>query len=637
MITTDEMRILLKIDGAASYTTTMTQITKATSNYQTSVGKLMATLVKIVTTGVIAKFSKQCIEAASNLQEVANVVNVTFGKTAGVVNDWAKKQAASFGLSETAAKRYLGTFGTMGKQFQFTEEQAAAMSIELTKLSGDIASFYNISDSAAAAKLKSVFTGETESLKELGVVMTQTQLEAYALTKGLNVSYNQLSEHDKVLLRYQFTMEKLAHAQGDFARTSDGYANSLRTLKLNFENLKVEVGKELLPVAAQGIAAIGNLLKAVSPYIISVARTVHLYAEAWKNASAQTKAFAKLTLGCFAAMIVIPKVIGLVRGAVRLLTIDVLTLNGALSVLGILFAALAFSELSKSVKNMKTDKATKQLEDLGASAVTSSGALDGLANSMDNLGNSSKGLETFLASFDEVNKVGGGASLMSRLVTADDLENILGASLGIENIQSQLDGLHLPTIIPEGIFTKQFWTDLGAGIMGFLDEAFFEPGEFWADWKRGFDTIIDKIQEVGDWLDEVAPKWSNFWNNAGFNIYDLTHDKNGKPNAAAGVGTLVLDSLLGANEEDKTGSFTAANGLTYAKYGLDGTLSKPYENYIRGNVQNQTATIAQPQPQAQSQPIDVTLLLDGRKIANIVTDLQNQKARSSGDLGLVGG
>ena len=639
MITTDELRILLSVNGAASYTTTINEVTNVTNKYEKSVGNLISTLAKLVSVGAIVKFGKQCIEAASNLQEVANVVDVTFGASATKVNQWAKQNAASFGLSETAAKRYIGTYGTMAKQFNMTEEQAAAMGIELTKLTGDVASFYNLDDKAAATKLKAIFTGETEGLKELGVVMTETQLNSYAMAQGWGKTTKEMSEQEKVVLRYQYTMEKLSHAQGDFARTSDGYANSVRGLKLQLENFKVEIGRELIPVAAQGIQAISGVIQTVGPAVITVARYIRYYAEAWKNASASTKNFAKIALIAFGAMKLIPIAVSFASKAFDILFVKSLTLTTGLQalagILGVIFAIAAMKKLSDSVKEM--EKASSGINTLSDSANASTGAIDSLSDSLDGLNDSSKGLETFLASFDEVNKVGGGNSLMSGLVTKDDLANILDASLGIEDLQGQLDGLHLPTIIPEGIFTKQFWTDLGAGIMGFFEEAFFEPGEFWSDWVVGFNTIIDKIQEVGDWLDEVAPKWSNFWNNAGFNVYDLTHDKNGKPKVGAGVGTLVLDSLLGANEEDKTGSFTAANGITYAKYGADGKLSKPYEDYIRSNVQSKADTATASGNVAQSQTVDVTLLLDGRKIANVVTDLQNQKARSSGNQGLVGG
>ena len=132
----------------------------------------------------LVEFGKKCLELGSDLAEVQNVVDVTFPTLSAQVDQFAKSAAASFGLSETMAKQYTGTFGAMAKAFGFTEKQALDMGTTLTGLAGDVASFYNLSQDEAYAKLKSVFTGETESLKDLGVVMSQTSLDAYALENG---------------------------------------------------------------------------------------------------------------------------------------------------------------------------------------------------------------------------------------------------------------------------------------------------------------------------------------------------------------------------------------------------------------------------------------------------------------------
>lgn len=632
MITTDELRILLKINGAASYTTTINEVTNVTKNYDKSVGNLISTLAKLVSGAAIVKFGKQCIEAASNLQEVANVVDVTFGRNAEQVNRWAKSQAANFGLSETAAKRYIGTYGTMAKQFNLTSEQAAAMGIELTKLTGDVASFYNLEDKAAATKLKAIFTGETEGLKELGVVMTETQLSAYALSKGLDKPLKQMTEQEKVLLRYQYTLEKLSHAQGDFARTSDGYANSVRKLKLNFEDLKVEIGNELLPVAAQGIGAVGSILKTLSPFLIGIAQTIRFYAQAWSEASASTKTFVGVSAAAIGVFIIWPKVAAAASFAMKVLTTDIVSVGMALrytvGILGVFLALLAFKKLTDSVSDMKA--ASAGVEGLANSAEMSTGAIDDLASSLDGLGDSSKGLDTFLASFDEVNKVGGSSSLMSSLVTADDLNNILGASLGVENLQKELDSLHLPTLNPSGLFTKDFWVNLGTDVMGFLDTLFI-PEEFWDNWKLGFDMIIEGIEDIGTWLDKVAPKWSKFFGEGGSKIWDISHDKNGNPKT---VGAMALDALLDDNGKDNNESFTGANGVTYAKYRNDGTLSGAYESYIRGNT---SKTITNNTTNNTQQPVvySPNILIDGQKITSVVVDGINAITRSSGNSPLV--
>lgn len=629
-ITTDELRILLKINGESSYTTTMNKVINVTENYNKTCTNLISTLAKFVTGGLLVRFGKQCIEAASNLQEVANVVNVTFGKSAAIVSDWAKQNAANFGLSETSAKRYAGTFGTMAKQFSFTEEQATQMAVELTKLSGDLASFYNITDQAAATKLKAVFTGETEGLKELGVVMTQTQLDAYAMAKGWGKTTKEMSEQEKVALRYTYTMEKLAHAQGDFSRTSDGYANSVRRLQLELENMKVAVGAELLPVAVSGLQTITALIKAVAPTVVRVAQYVRLYAQAWQNASDKTKNFARIALGCFVVMAVYPTVLKLIDRAVKILTMDVFTLKGALSLLGLVFAALAFKDLTDSVKEMKSSGGiADQISGLESAAAAGASAVGDLADSMDDLGQSTKGLETFLASFDEVNKVGGsGSSIMSKLVTVDDISNILNMTGSIDDLQSSLDSLELPELTPTlgSIFDGDFWSGLAEDVMGFLD-TFFVPSEFWDNWKRGFKDVCDAVYAFDDWLKENAPHWHDFFESIGTGIWDQSHDKNGN---ALTVGAMAADALLGAHDYDSGESFKFTNRYGYEsealKYNLDGSYTTAYLKY--GNQAQAPSSGGDSSPQVTVNP---NIYLDGEKVSKSVANHLNNQQRSGSD------
>lgn len=194
----------------------------------------------------LVDFGKQCLELGSDLAEVQNVVDVTFPKMTAQVDEFAKSAAQSFGLSETMAKQYTGTFGAMAKAFGFTEKQAYDMGSTLTGLAGDVASFYNISQDEAYTKLKSVFTGETESLKDLGVVMTQTALDSYAMANGFGKTTSAMSEAEKVALRYQFVQDKLSAAQGDFARTSGSWANQCRILSLQMQSLMATIGQGLI-------------------------------------------------------------------------------------------------------------------------------------------------------------------------------------------------------------------------------------------------------------------------------------------------------------------------------------------------------------------------------------------------------
>lgn len=191
-------------------------------------------------------FGKQCIELGSDLSEVQNVVDVTFSTMSSKVDEFAKSAAQSFGLSETMAKQYAGTFGAMAKAFGFSERRAYDMSTALTGLAGDVASFYNLNQDEAYTKLKSVFTGETESLKDLGVVMTQTALDSYAMANGFGKTTSAMTEQEKVALRYQFVMDQLSLAQGDFARTSDSWANQSRLMALQAQSIMATIGQGLI-------------------------------------------------------------------------------------------------------------------------------------------------------------------------------------------------------------------------------------------------------------------------------------------------------------------------------------------------------------------------------------------------------
>lgn len=208
----------------------------------------------------VVEFGKSCVDLGSDLQEVQNVVDVTFPRMKKQVNDFAQSAAASFGLSETMAKRYTGTFGAMAKAFGFNEKAAYEMSTALTGLAGDVASFYNTSQDEAYTKLKSVFTGETETLKDLGIVMTQNALDAYAMANGYGKLTAQMSEAEKVALRYKFVQDQLALASGDFARTSDGWANQVRLLQLQFESLKATIGQGLINVLTPVIKVINTII-----------------------------------------------------------------------------------------------------------------------------------------------------------------------------------------------------------------------------------------------------------------------------------------------------------------------------------------------------------------------------------------
>lgn len=231
-----------------------------TSSVSTKLKKIGLLIGSVFAIRKLIQFGKESIELGSDLAEVQNVVDVTFTTMSDKVNEFAKNAMTTAGLSETMAKQYVGTFGAMAKSFDFSESQAYDMSTALTQLTGDVASFYNISQDLAYTKLKSVFTGETETLKDLGVVMTQTALDQYALANGYGKTTAAMTEQEKVALRLKFVTEQLSAASGDFARTSGSWANQVRVMQLQLQSLKATVGQGLINIFTPVIRVINILL-----------------------------------------------------------------------------------------------------------------------------------------------------------------------------------------------------------------------------------------------------------------------------------------------------------------------------------------------------------------------------------------
>lgn len=233
------------------------------SGIENSLKKIGKLAVAAFSVKAIVNFGKECIDLGSDLTEVQNVVDVTFGNLNTEVNRFAENAITQFGLGQTVTKKYVGTFGAMAKAFNFSNKEALAMSETLTGLTGDVASFYNLSSDEAYTKLKSVFTGETETLKDLGVVMTQNALDQYALANGYGKTTSKMSEQEKVALRYKFVLDKLNIANGDFARTSDSWANQTRVLSLRFNELKATLGQGFINIFTPIVKGINMVLSKI--------------------------------------------------------------------------------------------------------------------------------------------------------------------------------------------------------------------------------------------------------------------------------------------------------------------------------------------------------------------------------------
>lgn len=238
-------------------------VKKSVNGLASAAKKLTGILVAAFAVDKIVQFGKEAIELGSDVAEVQNVVDVAFGDMSYMVEDFADKAITSFGMSELAAKRTASTYMAMASNMGVTQQQAAEMAITLAGLTGDVASFYNISQELADIKLRSVFTGETETLKDLGIVMTQANLEAYALANGINRSFQSMSQSEQLILRYNYVLDQLSLASGDFVRTQDSWANQTRILSMQWQEFMSIIGQALIQVLLPVIRVLNQIVSSL--------------------------------------------------------------------------------------------------------------------------------------------------------------------------------------------------------------------------------------------------------------------------------------------------------------------------------------------------------------------------------------
>ena len=253
----------------------------AVNNIKSKFNILNSTLASGLSLAALVAVGKKCLELSSDLAEVQNVVETTFGKSSNIINEFAESALKNFGLTELQAKKYVSTLGAIAKASGESEEATLQMSTNLTKLTADVASFFNYDYDTAFNKIRSGLTGETEPLKDLGVVMTVANLEQYRLAQGIQTSYSAMSSAEQMALRYNYIMQALTDTQGDFNKTQASWANQLRILQGQAQQLG---------------AILGNLLQKVLYPVLSVVNAILVKAVAMGNVLAKAFGFDTKTI-----------------------------------------------------------------------------------------------------------------------------------------------------------------------------------------------------------------------------------------------------------------------------------------------------------------------------------------------------
>lgn len=215
----------------------------------------------LAVSGALTGVAGVSVKAASDLGEAQNKANVTFGEAASVIQEFAAASADAFGISRRAANEYTATLGNILQSSGLSQKAAAEMSVELTKLAADLASFNNIPIDEALMKLRSGLVGQAEPLRTVGVLLSEAALQSKALELGLVRQGQELTEGAKVQARYALILEQTRTAQGDFTRTSDQLANSTRRMRAQLEDAAASLGEQLIPAATRAVTVISNLLK----------------------------------------------------------------------------------------------------------------------------------------------------------------------------------------------------------------------------------------------------------------------------------------------------------------------------------------------------------------------------------------
>jgi phage-related protein len=202
---------------------------------------------KEIASGLASTFGGP-INAASDLNESLNKSSVVFGAAAGAVEDFSKTAATALGMSQQKALEATGSFGNLFVSMGLGAAPASDMSMNLVALAGDLASFNNIKPEEALEKLRSGIVGEAEPLRALGVNLSAAAIETQALAETHKSSAKELTAAEKATATYSLILKQTATAQGDFANTSSGLANSQRIIKAEFEDLQAKLGSGFLPV-----------------------------------------------------------------------------------------------------------------------------------------------------------------------------------------------------------------------------------------------------------------------------------------------------------------------------------------------------------------------------------------------------
>ena len=292
-----------------------------------SAGKILGTTIAAAGASFAvfqgAKFLKDATKSASDLQEALSKNKVIFGQFGSEIERFSDSAAVNLGQTQTQALNAASTFATFGKAANLTGTELVGFSTQLTTLASDLGSFYNVGTEEAITAIGAALRNETEPIRRFGVMINQASLEQKAFDMGLTKSVQTLTQHQRTLAAYALIMEQTTDAQGDFARTQDGLANTSKTLAAAFENAKASIGEGFLNAiqtttgslgGAQGLAgAIEDAGQSLGDLLLGIGLAVDAIASlkgSTEDATTETDGFTEASVPLLQKLVALIPVVG---------------------------------------------------------------------------------------------------------------------------------------------------------------------------------------------------------------------------------------------------------------------------------------------------------------------------------------
>lgn len=460
------------------------EVKKVTDKYSDSLKKIGQSLSLYVTAPIVA-LGGASIKMASDFDESLNKVDVAFKDSAGSIRNWSKTTLTAYGIAQGTALDMAALFGDMATSMGLPTDKAADMSKSLVGLAGDLASFKNIGIDQAMTALNGIFTGETESLKRVGVVMLEDSLNAFALANGINKTVQKMTQAEKVQLRYAFVMSQTTNAQGDFTRTGGGAANQMRVFMESMKEVGVMFGQVMLP------------------YFTSMIKKVNEWITGFKNLTPETKKVIVVVAGIAAAIGPLSLGLGVILKMMPYIITGFAALSSVmLPAIGVILAIGAAYLLFKD----RSDDATKAIRSINESVGTEISKMNYLFSAINKAGEGTKERNNLI---DIANKRYGSylPNLLSEKSSLEDIAiaqkaatKALIANLTVKAVDQKITELitknqeDFNNALGSFINNDKIGTDLGVELTSALQTA-----------------VEDATYNGGKYANEVGAKFWNKW------------------------------------------------------------------------------------------------------------------------------